>query len=102
MCACCVLTGLALLYLLVDSCHLHLEALREAQLVLQLDIRDRLLIKYTGGEEEGVVVETPATTASTPTSTSARSLEAWCRAMTTSPFAHTMVFKPRLPTLISA
>ena len=45
MCACCVLmTDLALLYLLVDSCDLHLEALREAQLVLQLDIRDRLLI----------------------------------------------------------
>ena len=56
MCACCVLTALALLYLLVDPCDLHLEALREAQLVLQLDIRDRLLIKYTGGEEEGVVV----------------------------------------------
>ena len=46
----------ALAHLLVDSCDLHLEALREAQLVLQLDIRDRLLIKYTGGEEEGVVV----------------------------------------------
>ena len=46
----------SLLYLLVDSCDLHLEALREAQLVLQLDIRDRLRIGYTGGEEEGVVV----------------------------------------------
>ena len=34
----------ALAHLLVDSCDLHLEALREAQLVLQLDIRDRLLI----------------------------------------------------------
>ena len=44
MCEYCVLTGRALSYLLVDSCDLHLEALREAQLVLQLDIRDRLRI----------------------------------------------------------